>query len=51
MDGFESAISVMREEMVMLDKGMLLRTGSGLEVLASLYASMIAGLMRSSAMV
>ena len=46
-----SVISVMRDEMVMLDKGMLLRTDSGLEILATLYASMIAGFMMSSAMV
>ena len=41
----------MRNEMVLLDKWTVLRTDSGLEILATLHASMIAGLMRSSAMV
>ena len=51
MDLTSSAISVMRDDMVLLVKGMLLRTYSGLKTLATLYSSMIAGLMMSSAIV
>ena len=46
-----SAISVMRDEVVLLYNGVLLITDSGFEILATLYVYMIAGLMRSLAMV
>ena len=36
----------MQDKIVLLDKGVLLRTDSGLEIFATLHASMIAGLMR-----
>ena len=34
---------------MLLDKGLQLRFDSGFEILATLYAAMIVGLMRSSA--
>ena len=51
MDVTSFAISVMQDEMLLLDKRMLLITDSGLEILATLHASMIMGLMMSSATV
>ena len=51
MDSTSSAISVMRDQIVLLDKAMLLRTDSGQNILTTLYASMIARLMKFSEMV
>ena len=46
-----SAIAVIRNEMVLLEEGILLRTDYGIELLTTSYASMNAGLMRSSVVV